>query len=172
MRTLKEDFFDNLGIGEEKQIRDWLESHKIRNYTLNNDLSIDVRGKVEIYEDLPEYIQFNNIYGSFIVLFENVTSMKGFPKYVEKSFFISKTNIEILDNCPEEVNDFEIILNKKLKKIESLPKKINGIARFYQNGKRTTSEIYRKLCSVTKDKVYDTEKSYKSYMYICYKSDN
>ena len=168
MKTLIESFFDNLGIVEETQIIDWLESHKIRNYTLNNDLSIDVYGKVEIYEDLPEYIQFNNIYDDFTVLFENVTSMKGFPKYVEKSFFISNTKIEILDNCPEEVNDFEIILNKKLKKIESLPKKINGISRFYQNGKRATGEIYRKLCSVTKDKVYDTEKSYKSYMYRCY----
>lgn len=168
MRTLKEDFFDNLGIGEEKQIRDWLESHKVRNYTINNDLTIDVHGKVEVYEDLPDYIQFNNIYGSFVALFEYVTSMKGFPRYVEKSFFISNTNIETLDNCPEEVNDFEVIRNKKLKKIESLPKKINGISRFYQNGKRTTGEIYRKLCSVTKDKVYDSEKSYKSYLCICY----
>ena len=35
-------FFDNLGIGEETQIRNWLDNHGVKNYKLRDNLAIDV----------------------------------------------------------------------------------------------------------------------------------
>ena len=65
MRTLKEDFFDNIGIGEESQIRNWLDKYWIKNYILNDDLTIDVKDGVNLYgykeKRLPEYIQFGRV---------------------------------------------------------------------------------------------------------------
>ena len=53
-------FFKNLGVGQEAQIKKWLDEHKIRNYTINDDLTIDVNGNVNLCyykeEQLPDYI--------------------------------------------------------------------------------------------------------------------
>jgi hypothetical protein len=84
MRTLKEDFFDNIGIGEESQIKDWLDKYKIRHYKINKDLTIDVNGDVVLDEypdeELPEYIQFNYVKQHFnIQICGKLKSLRGCP---------------------------------------------------------------------------------------------
>ena len=109
MRTLKEDFFDNIGIGEKSLIKDWLESYKIKNYTINDDFTIDVKGGVNLYgykeKRLPDYIQFGNVTGKFnIMLSSNLESLKGCPQKVGVSFCcIHCTNLKSLEGAPQEV---------------------------------------------------------------------
>lgn len=75
MKNLKDyilnenNFFKNLGIGIKVQIEKWLNEYHIRNYTINDDLTIDVKGDVFLSsykeEQLPEYIQFGYVTGYF-----------------------------------------------------------------------------------------------------------
>ena len=93
MKTLKEyivnenNFFKNLGIGQETRIRKWLNEHGIERYTINDDLTIDVKGSVNLTifteKKLPDYIQFGKITENF---------------YIENS-----PKLESLEGCPNEV---------------------------------------------------------------------
>jgi hypothetical protein len=48
MKQLKEyiltenNFFKNLGIGQVTRIKKWLDNHDVKNYEINEDLTIDV----------------------------------------------------------------------------------------------------------------------------------
>ena len=93
MRTLKEDFFDNIGIGEESQIRKWLKICNIRNYTINDDLTIDVNGDVDLRlyggKELPEYIQFGKIKRDFRIFHcPKLISLRGFPPRSWRKFLV------------------------------------------------------------------------------------
>jgi hypothetical protein len=73
MKNLREyilnenNFFKNLGIGQVGLIRKWLDEHDVKNYTINNDFTIDVNGGLFIYKyeetQLPDYIKFNKVKG-------------------------------------------------------------------------------------------------------------
>lgn len=113
MRNLKEyitenNFFKNLGVGLQPQIKEWLDKNGIVNYTINNDLTIDVKGDVYLYRypetELPEYIQFKNVSGDFIIEYSNLTSLKGCPKEVGGDFYCCRCNkkftqIDVQNNC-------------------------------------------------------------------------
>ena len=84
MKTLKENFFGNLGIGKKAKIEEWIKKYDIRNYTINPDFTIDVNGFVDLHnypdKELPDYIQFNIVEGQFDLSNSNITSLKGAPK--------------------------------------------------------------------------------------------
>lgn len=127
MKSLMEDFFDNLGIGEETQIRDWLRDNNIRNYTINNDLTIDVDDNVIIQFDdtfiqFPEYIQFNKVNGDFILesLF-NLKTLRGCPKVVTRIFEVSNcTKLKNLDGCPEKCHSLNCYDNNNLRTLTNM----------------------------------------------------
>ena len=79
MKNLKDyilnenNFFKNLGVGQVALIRKWIEENcDIKgNYTINDDMEIDVDGEVSIkgenIENFPDYIQFGDVkYGFYI----------------------------------------------------------------------------------------------------------
>ena len=71
MKTIKEGFLrKNLGLGKDELIRNWCKENKIENYSINSDLTIDVRlGNdndkygyfLNPYKPIPDYIKFNKI---------------------------------------------------------------------------------------------------------------
>ena len=154
MRTLKEDFFDNIGIGEKSQIEQWLRNNKINNFKINDDLTIDVNGYVDLKNytenQLPDYIQFGNIKGSFYINISNIISLQGCPKEVGGCFSCREcSKLESLEGAPEKVGrdfycyncpkleslngapkfvgrDFNCNMCKKLKSIQGSPRIING----------------------------------------------
>ena len=99
-------FFDNLGIGEETQIRNWLDNHNVKNYKLNEDLSIDVNGFLDLrwldIEELPDYINFQKVSCSFDISFSKLKSDRGFPTTVGMwiSNFSDFDEYEEWDNFP------------------------------------------------------------------------
>lgn len=97
-------FFKNLGVGQQTLIKKWLDKYNIKNYTINDDLTIDVNGNVNLRgykeKELPEYIQFNK-----------VTSY----------FEISGSNIETLRGCPRECDVFECYGCVYLKNLKYAP---------------------------------------------------
>lgn len=74
------------------EIYQWLINHKIKNYFINDDLSVDVINDVDLtYHSLKETIdeipiKFNIVEGYFICYCNNLSSLKGCPKIVKKDF--------------------------------------------------------------------------------------
>lgn len=128
MKTLKEDFFDNLGIGEESQIRDWLTKYRVRHYKINDDLTIDAN-LIELTNfnetELPDYIQFNNV-NVFNARWTYLKNCKGFPKSC-LTFDASNSDLESLEGCPQEVkHSFDLENCTKLESLKGCPEKILG----------------------------------------------
>lgn len=81
----------------ENEIHKLCKYYKIKNYTINKDLSIDVEGKVILKEKKLEYLplNFNFINGDFIINDNNLKSLKGSPNKINGTFRISNNNTEI-----------------------------------------------------------------------------
>ena len=136
MKTLKgillEGFLrKNIGLGKDALIRKWLDEYKITNYTINDDLTIDVDGDVDLdfykYEKLPEYIQFGAVRNYFsLYCSSNLTSLKGCPCEVGGDFYCSGCiNLESLEEAPQKVGgSFECRACNKLKSLEGAPQEV------------------------------------------------
>jgi len=76
-------------LKEHKRIKDWLDTYQIKNYTIREDLSVDVDGMVDLqYKGIKEIpIQFGKIIGTFICSHNYITSTDGFPREVEQDFY-------------------------------------------------------------------------------------
>ena len=113
MKTLKENFFGNLGIGKKAQIEEWLKKYDIRNYTINSDFTIDINGNVNLayaeFTDgkLPDYIQFNYVKKSFNICDTNIISLKGCPKECEEFHCFNCCSLTSLEFSPKKCNDFD-----------------------------------------------------------------
>jgi len=79
--------------------------YKIKSYTINPDRSIDVNGNVFLYDrklkELP--LIFNKVSGFFDISHNNLTSLKGTPKYVGGSFNMSYNKLLSLEDAPEYI---------------------------------------------------------------------
>jgi len=113
--TEDSDPIHDMEIGLIKIVKKWLEEHNIRNYTINKDLSIDVKGVVKLKHQLngnfPDYIKFNKIMaGFFSVDGCNMTSLRGCPESISGKgsayhgdFNCSENNLESLEGAPKIV---------------------------------------------------------------------
>lgn len=103
--------FESIGhdqfFNTKEQIKKWLDSLYIKNYTINDDLSVDVNGDVDIVNknlyDIP--IQFGYIDGNFFCQNNELKSLKGCPKYIEDDFQFYHNNLYDLKYFPENYLD-------------------------------------------------------------------
>ena len=135
MEILKEGFLrKNLGLGKEELIRKWLDEYKIENYTINNDLTIDVDGCVDLsycmLTELPDYIQFGKVVKSFRINDNSrLISLRGCPKYVGGSFHCHNCNRLVnLVGAPEYVYGSVFCCErcKNLVSLKGAPKLVDG----------------------------------------------
>ena len=107
-----------------QEIKNWLDERKIINYSINEDLSVDVNGDILLRNyffrgNFP--VKFNVIYGDFICNFNEFPSTKFFPKEVHGDFSIFKSVYKNLNNFPTLVTgDIDIENNPNLKNIIGL----------------------------------------------------
>jgi hypothetical protein len=77
----------------------------IKNWTLNEDGSIDVDGNVDLYfkrlNKLP--LKFRNVSGYFDCSHNNLTSLEGSPKSVSGGFNCSYNKLTSLKGCPNQL---------------------------------------------------------------------
>lgn len=113
-------------------IIEWLEKYNIKNYNINDDLTIDVNGKVGLYgyseSQLPEYIQFNEVNGYFNISYSQIKTLKGCPKIVKGNFNCSWCkNLKTLEGAPEKVGGYFSCANcKNLESLKGSPKIVKG----------------------------------------------
>lgn len=139
MKNLKEyivtenNFFKNLGIGMRPDVEKWVKERHIKNYTINDDLTIDVKGDIYLLgykeEQLPEYIQFGRVDGWFnISRCPNLTTLEGCPQEVSGFFDCNNCpKLKSLKGAPQEVGgDFECYKCKNLTSLEGCPQEVGG----------------------------------------------
>jgi hypothetical protein len=81
------------------------EKYNIKNYTINDDGTIDVNGNVNLYnKELTELpLTFNKVLGSFNCGMNKLTSLKGCPRWVEDDFSCHSNDLTSLEFAPDYV---------------------------------------------------------------------
>ena len=130
-------------------IDDICKEYGIKNYTINNDGSIDVYDDVDLMEEelfkLP--LTFNKVTGYFDCSWNRLTSLKGCPNWVGGDFICSGNNLTSLEfgpdyvggsykcsfnklttlkGCPEYIPNNFFCGNNELTSFEYSPKQIDG----------------------------------------------
>jgi len=99
-----------IGLPEYLKVFENIEMYKIRNYTFNDDFSIDVNGDVDLsYRGLTKItIVFRNVTGDFDCSSNKLTSLEGCPETIEGSFHCDNNNLKSLKGGPKKVGgDFD-----------------------------------------------------------------
>jgi len=73
---------DRMGVGMKETIKRWLDKHNVKNYIINDDLTIDTidtyssRGNVNLREvNIPDFIKFKHIAGFLDLSYTSITSL-------------------------------------------------------------------------------------------------
>ena len=135
MKTLKESILNRSSHGgdasKRRMIEEWLKEYNIKNYTINDDLTIDVDGFVflnkENLKEFPDYIQFGVVKSYFSCYRNQLTSLRGCPREVHEYFDCSYNNLTSLEGAPREVR---------------------GLFDCSKNNIQFTEEDVRKVCNV------------------------
>jgi hypothetical protein len=98
----------DMGIGLKPLIEKWLKTYNIDSYVINYDLTIDVNRDVYLnnrqLNNFPEYIQFNNINGSFWIDNNNFTTLRGCPRSTDSFFSCRNNQLTSLKYAPKDIN--------------------------------------------------------------------
>ena len=142
----------SLQLGKRVPIVKWLDSYNIKNYTINDDLTIDVKGDVNLEKQslscLPSFIKFNKVSGYFYCSNNHLISLEGCPRTVGGSFLCNINQLTSLEGCPRTVGtDFSCSRNQ-LTSLEGCPKTVGGDFYCYDNKKKFSEEYVRSLCKV------------------------
>ena len=99
------------------------ERYRIKNYTINDDLSIDVDGDVNLSYGNLEYLplKFNYVSGNFYCNNNALESLEGSPQTVGGGFQCSQNELKTLEGCPQTVNGNFLCFGNELKDLEYFP---------------------------------------------------
>ena len=156
MKTLKESILSRSSHGgdasKKRMIEEWLKEYNIKNYTINDDLTIDVNGFVflnkENLKEFPDYIQFGVVKSYFSCYRNQLTSLRGCPREVHEYFDCSYNNLTSLEGAPREVGGLFDCSNNKLTSLKGAPKEIGGDFDCYKNDVQFTRKDVEKICNV------------------------
>ena len=122
-----------------KSINEICEEHKIKNYTINEDGTIDVDGEVNLsqrgLDELP--LNFNRVTGNFYCNGNNLTTLKGSPKYVGGGFYCGYNDLPSLEFGPIEVGGTFDCERNLIRSLEYSPIKVGSDFRFPDNKVRS-----------------------------------
>lgn len=110
------------------EIKAWLNQMSIENYTIHDDLIVDVHGDVNIsnhnLEMLP--IQFGIVNGDFECFHNNLTTLQGMPFEIKGSFDAHQNKLIDLSFFPKKIGRSIVLYQNKIKSLEGLPNEVNG----------------------------------------------
>lgn len=119
-----------------EQIEQWLKRYRINNYVINEDLTVDVYGKVILsnhnLKELP--IQFRRVRGNFELRNNKLKSLKGCPIIVDGDFSCENNRLTSLEYCPQKVGDLFNCSKNRLRDLRYSPQSIPGA--FYCNNNK------------------------------------
>lgn len=105
---------DNQFFKTKDEIEKWLVSQRIRNYTINNDLTVDINGHVSLnYKNLKFIpIQFGIVTGDFSCSYNNLKNLEGSPFHVKGDFLGFRNKLINIRGCSKIIDgEFDICNN-------------------------------------------------------------
>lgn len=122
-------------FNEYSKIDDWLFDMGISDYTINDDLTVDVAMDVVIEDmeltELP--VQFGRVGRYFDCAANNLTTLKGCPTYVGWDFICHSNKLTSLEYCPQEIGNSLICYDNQITSLEYVPKSFTGTLSCYEN---------------------------------------
>lgn len=111
-----------------KDIEKWLIENEITNFTIREDLTVDVEGDVKLHHKGLEYppFQFNQVSGHFWINNNELMSLQGCPQFVVGNFYCSKNRLMNLKGGPVIVLGGYYCYHNLLKTLEGAPVSIGG----------------------------------------------
>ena len=86
-------------------VENWLDLYGVKNYTINEDLSVDVNGDVDLFSseliEIP--VRFGVVSGNFDCFKNKLQSLKNCPIEVGGDFSCFNNELLNLDGCPIKV---------------------------------------------------------------------
>ena len=139
---------------QEKIIK-WLDKMGVENYIINDDLTIDVKGNINLYnrglDKFPDYIKFGRVGGYFSCYNNKLVSLEGCPVSVGGSFDCSDNHLVSLEGCPSSVSGYFSCRNNQLVSLEGCPGSVGGMFDCRNNKKQFSKEEVKKVCKVKHD---------------------
>ena len=119
---------DNQFFKTKEETKDWLDEVSIGKYTINDDLTVDVDGDVDLnnkkLEKIP--VKFKSIGGYFNCGSNQLTSLEGCPKSVGGHFNCNSNKLTSLDGSPESVGGHFYCNSNKLTSLDGSPDSVGG----------------------------------------------
>lgn len=119
----------------ERQLQEW----GIKHYNINPDMTIDVTNDefVAIYNwnesKLPDYIQFNEVDGCFLIKESKLKTLRGCPRIVKGNFYCNFNHeLENLEGGPQETGHYFVYNCKNIESLKGGPKKVYGQSRKHE----------------------------------------
>ena len=135
--------YQNFIKESKKDIDSICEKYGIKNYTINEDGTIDVDESVSFYNrgltELP--LKFGKVSGDFYCVVNKLTSLEGAPREVGVGFYCSNNKLTSLEGSPHEVGGNFSCNNNKLKSLEGSPRSVGGYFYCYRNQLESLSGI-------------------------------
>jgi hypothetical protein len=95
----KSDPLVSLEVGQIALITKWLDEMNVKDYTINDDFTIDVNGDVDLSDKnlvkFPDYIKFSKVKGGFYCYNNQLVSLEGCPEYVTGAFWCENNKLSI-----------------------------------------------------------------------------
>jgi hypothetical protein len=138
-----QDILDGKSKPENKsEVEQILSILEVENYKINDDLSVDVNGSVDIsgvgeltLRLIP--IQFGKVSGYFFCKKNELITLEGSPKEVGGAFVCSDNRLTSLEGAPKEIGGSFYCDYNQLTSLEGAPKEIGGS--FYCGSNQLTS---------------------------------
>ena len=91
-----------------QQIIKWLDKYNIKNYHINDNLTVDVDDYVDLsFKELTEIpFQFGKVKGGFNCSYNRLKLLKGCPEIVNGHFWCDNNKLTSLKGCPEEIKGY------------------------------------------------------------------
>jgi hypothetical protein len=116
-------------IEQESEIVEICKRYNIKNYTINDDLSIDVDDNVILshsnLKDIP--LKFNHVTGYFSCDTNKLTSLIGCPDFVDGYFSCMNNNLSTLEYLPKSIGGDFYCSRNYLTSLQHLPKNIGDV---------------------------------------------
>lgn len=112
------------------KIKKWLSIFKIENYTINDDLTVDVKGNVDLFHKkfkLRKLIfQFGIVTGDFCCSFHYLKTLKGCPREVGGSFDVGHNELKSLEFFPKKIGKNISVAHNRLISLKGIVNEVNG----------------------------------------------
>jgi hypothetical protein len=115
-------------LNDKDEIAAWLDKMGVRYYTINDDLTVDVNGNVNLFnKDLKSIpVKFNKVRGYFNCSINRLTTLEGAPNEIESYFWCDDNQLTTLEGAPNEVKNNFWCFGNPLKSLDGKPDYVGG----------------------------------------------